>query len=180
MYDGKQIWVTSHLDNAASDKEGVGRVRWVHGRNAVGTANGYRWVYNNTGVAMVAGRAYFHGTLLPGLTTGDTPTTLLEEVVTLGQSGKGTVINLMAGIATSAVPIANWGWVQIYGYNAAVGVEGTTDVALGDNLKGVSGQTYVVKDTAAGTAPTNWRGLIALLAQAADSVVATPCFINCV
>lgn len=180
MFDGKQVWVTAPTDYSTTDKEGAGRVRWVYTTGSTGGPKGFRWVYNNTGVAMVAGRAYFHGTLLPALTTGDHPTTLFEEVVTLGQSGKGSLIGLIAGIAMSAVPIANYGWVQIYGYNSAVGVEGTTDVALGDSLKGVSGQTYLVQDAASGTAPTNGRHLIALLAQAANSVVATPCFINCV
>lgn len=136
--------------------------------------NMYKWVKNSTGGALVANRAYCYGTLL--LTTGYRSG---WEVFTLGQTGKGTAINMFAGISMSAAPDGYFCWIQVSGYCATLPIEGTTDVAATDNLKMVSGQTYLVKDVAAGTAPTNRFGARALVAQAADSVVATPGFIDC-
>jgi hypothetical protein len=136
--------------------------------------NIYKWVKNSTGGALVANRAYCYGTLL--LTTGYRSG---WEIFTLGQSGKGTVINLMAGLAMSAAPADYFCWIQVAGYNANGPVEGTSAVAASDNLKMVSGQTYLVKDVAAGTAPTNRYGARAVVAQAAASVVATPIFLDC-
>lgn len=162
----KTLWSTPDVDQyRATDTEGVGRLR------AKDVAKAYRWVKNSTGVAMVAGRFYYHGT---GNTLG-----LNAEVFTFGQSTKGTAANLLAGIAMSAIPIGQYGWVQCYGVYSGAGVEGTAAVAATDHLKGVSGQTYVIKDVASGTAPTIGVRVIALAAQAAAAVAATDVFINC-
>lgn len=163
----KLVWATTDVTQyRATDVEGVGRLRSVENKT-------FRWVKNSTGVAMVAGRLYYHGT---GNTLG-----YVAEVFTFGQSTKGTAINTMAGIAAAAIPIGQYGWVQCYGVYSGAGVEGTTDVAATDLLKGVSGQTYMVLNGAAGaTNLANIGGkIIALAAQAADAVAATDVFINC-
>lgn len=163
--DDKVNWVTQTLDLFSTrDLEGVGRVRF-------NSLKGYRWVKNTTGAALVAGRSYYHGT---GNTLG-----LHAEVFTLGQATKGTAINLPAGVAVAAVPDGSYGWVQCYGVVAGAGVEGTAAVAAADHLKGVAGQTYLVKDVAAGTAPTTGTRIIALAAQGGAGVAATNIFLNC-
>jgi hypothetical protein len=160
----KVCWVTvDPTVTKATDIEGVGRLRWYQNQC-------YRWVKNSTGGALTAGRAYYFGT---ANTLG-----LFAEIFTFGQSTKGTAINLLAGIAMSAVNAGEYGWVLVYGVYATAGVEGTAAVAATDHLKGVSGQTYLVKDVAAGTAPTTSQRVIALAAQGSAGVAATSIFIN--
>lgn len=165
--NSKVVYDVKLDDYRATDVEGVGLMR------SEPDGKIYRWVRNSTGGALTANRIYCHGVTNTSGYQWD------QEIFTLGQSSKGTSINMMAGAAMAAVPDAYFGWVQVYGRVVSGPVEGTTDVAAGDNLKMVSGQTYLVKDVAAGTAPTNKRTAIALAAQAADSVVATNVFVNC-
>jgi hypothetical protein len=169
MPAGKTLSINMLTNFTLEETEGaVGHVR----EDEYG--NMYKWVKNSTGGALVANRAYCYGTL--ALTTGYRSG---MEIFTLGQANKGTAINLMAGLAMSAAPDGYFCWIQVQGYNANGPVEGTTDAAAGSNLKMVSGQTYLVLDTAPGTAPTNRFGARSLVAQTADSVVATPIFIDC-
>lgn len=96
----------------------------------------YRFVKNVTAADLVVGDVIYHGT--------NDPT--LSEVYKLGQSAKGTFDQLMAGVAVSAIPSTYYGWIQIFGYNAAVNTLGATLQAGGDVLVGVSGQLYVTKE----------------------------------
>lgn len=65
-------------------------------------------------------------------------------------------LNLMAGVCVGALPattggVTGYGWIQVRGYNATVNVEGTTDIVIGDSLKGSNGAVYAIHDQAAGT-----------------------------
>lgn len=123
-----------------ADKEGVGSGR------AVGNKT-YRWMKNQTTAATVSGGCY----------TGGTANTLgfFAEAFTFGQSTKGTSVNGPIFVAAAVIAAADYGWFQVGGEVAAQvgGVTGSNVVAF-DNLKPVSGQTYLTLDTAAGTAPT--------------------------
>ncbi len=156
-------------DTWSTNREGrtTGDIRWVNNK-------GYRWVRNDTTVALVNGRAYYFGTA-----------SVTDEfgfgIFTFGQATKGTAINLLAGIAVSAIPIGYYGWLQCYGEKSDVGVEGTVAVAAAASLKGVSGQTYLILDTATGVAPAaGKRTVTALAAQGSAGVTATRCFIDCI
>jgi hypothetical protein len=181
----KTIFATQIGDFKSTDVEGVGNLRWERQNSNDPLAQGqglkcYLWVYNGTTTTLTPGQAMYHGTAAFNLTTGINPTNFLEEIFTFGQASKGTAINLLAGIAVSACPAGQYCWIQVWGYNSLVSVEGTAAVAATDNLKGVSGQTYLVKDTAAGTAPTvGRRTVIALAAKAGAGIAATAAFIQC-
>lgn len=163
--NSKQSWFTNITDNYNFDKEGAGLLRIV-GKNI------YRWVYNNTGAACVVGRAYFHGTAgfqfltgnSPSVTSFGTQSQFEEEIFTFGQSGKGTAVNTLAGIAMSTIPSQSFGWVQCYGFTTQLVVNTGTAIVVGDSLIGVTGQTYMAHDVAAATAPTSQRNAIALAA----------------
>jgi hypothetical protein len=167
MPAGKVLSINQLTNYSATDTENIGHIREDEYGNV------YKWVKNLTGGALVQNRIYTFGTVVT--TTGYRPG---WEVYTLGQSSKGTAINMGMAMAMSAAPADYFCWVQVQGYNANGPVEGTTDVAATDNLKMVSGQTYLVKDVAAGTAPTDRCGARALAAQAANSVVATPIWLD--
>lgn len=160
----KQIFVSAVADNHTTDKEGVGRYRWIGNKC-------YLYVYNGTGAAMVVGRPYFHGTSALVLTGS----THLEEVFTLGQAGKGTSPDSLAGIAMSAIPIANYGWIQVYGYNAAL-------LALAP-AAAAEVQTITITGTpTGGTFNIGYRGMssgtVAFNASAANVVTALVAMLN--
>lgn len=145
----------------ATNKEGrIGDIRWLNNK-------AYRFVQNQSGVAFVAGRVYYGG-------AASAQDALNGIAYSFGQAAKSTGINLALGLAMNACPDQSYAWLQCYGENASAGVEGTAAVAITDSLKGVSGQTYLVKDVAAGVAPiAGTRTAIALAAQGAGGVVAT-------
>jgi hypothetical protein len=160
----KQVWrTTDPTVFKSSDVEGVGLLRVYQSKI-------YRWAKNNTGGALTAGRVYYGG-------LGNTAP-FLTEAYTFGQASKGTAANLILGIAMAAVPDQSYGWFLCSGIYSGAGVEGTAAVAASDNLKGVTGQTYLVKDVAAGTAPTLGVKIIALAAQGSAGVTATDVYID--
>jgi hypothetical protein len=164
----KQLFSVKLTDYRDTDAETVGTLRFESDGKV------YRWVRNSTGGALTPNRIYYFGTTNTAGYKAD------QEVFTLGQAGKGTGINLMAGAAMSAIPDGQFGWLQCQGVLDDGPVEGTVAVAATDNLKGVNAQTYLVKDTAAGTAPTNRKGAIALAAQGGGAGVAdTAVYLNC-
>lgn len=153
-------------ETRVTDKEGAGILRWVGNKC-------YRWVLNSTTTTLTIGGAYYWGTAFTSVNG------LFGEIFTFGQAAKGTSENLLAGIAVSAIPAGQYGWIQVYGENAATLVEGTVAVAATDNLKGVTGQLYLIKSTATAVAPGNKNTAIALAAKGTAGAVATNCFIQC-
>lgn len=156
----KVNWIGLVTDSHTTDKEGAGNVRTGFDGNV------YRYVKNSTGADAAVGDAAFYGT---ANTLG-----FLNEVFQLGQSAKGTLATSLAGIWAGAVASGSYGWIQIRGYCASVNIIGTTDVVVGDSLKGTTGQSYLIHDTAAGTAPTIGSHVVALAGLTTD---ATPTLI---
>lgn len=94
--------------------------------------NAYRFVQNLTGSTWAAGD-YLSGA------TNDLTRGLAYQ---LGAAGT-TLANTM-GVALSAVPSLQYGWLQISGLVPVVNVEGTTDIAVGAPLIPSSGHNYGV------------------------------------
>lgn len=160
----KQVFTSAVTDVHTVDKEGVGTHRWVR------DANGwkcYLYVKNSDTVSTVVGNVYAHGMSGFTITTGSNPSTFLEEIFKAGQAGKSALIAQMAGVAVSVIPTLNFGWIQCYGYCPTIIDEGTVAVVIGDTLKMVTAQYYVVHDTAPGTGPT--VGNRHILAYTADA-----------
>jgi hypothetical protein len=162
----KVIYQTQVTEYKATDVEGVGRLRTVADKI-------YKWVKNEAGEACVAGRVYFYGTA----------TVACTSIYKMNQTDKGTNLALMAGVAMSAIPDGQYGWIQVYGANQSVAgyASGGTAIAVGMDLIGVNDQTYVVAGSASGTAPAYARGITAMEALASSVTVATALdsFIRC-
>jgi hypothetical protein len=166
----KMSWKTYVTDTKLTDVEMCATVnsqrhlRWIGDKC-------YRWVQNVSGGALVLGDVVFFGT--NDLT--------FAEAYQLGLSGKGTLGSLMGGVVTSTDGIASgsYGWIQIYGYNATINTLGHASSAIGDAMIGVSGQNYVTRSTAVGTAPVNGRHIIATVAWTTTSAAIKSGFINC-
>lgn len=165
----KVAWETQITETRSTDVEqncqtgGQRHHRWT------GTKI-YKWIKNASGGALAAGDVIFWG-------TNDVTK---SEVYKIGQSTKGTDLSMMAGVVTStAIASGEFGWIQVQGYNASINQESTTDIVLGDFLKGVSGQLYVVKSVASGTAPTFQNGIVAWAAKTADSAGLSSGVIKC-
>lgn len=133
-----------------------------------GSGKEYMFVENVDTVAREAGDVTYHS-----LANG-----VEYEVDQLG--GANTGINLMAGVCMGAIPASGGrGWIQTYGYNDTVLIESTTDVAIGDSLKGSSGKDYVIQDQAIGTEASYARHIVALAAATANSAATAAGFILC-
>lgn len=88
-------------------------------------------------------------------------------------------LNFMKGVVDAAIANGEWGYVQTEGYRSAVSVNSTTDIAVGDSLKGVDGQTYAVKDAARGTDSTYRRHIVALAARTDNDTGTIAGMIHC-
>lgn len=162
----KQLWDT-FIDQAyTSDKEnGDTSIRWINGK-------AYRWVKNATGVATVIGDVLFWGTT-------DAAGLARTEVYQFGQSSKGTSAPLMAGVCLSAIAIAGWGWIQVYGICGAVNTLGHASGAISTSLKGVSGQSYVTFDVAVTAAPTFMNHILSNETWTTTSAAVKLGFVRC-
>jgi hypothetical protein len=137
-------------DIRLTDVEGIGIIRWVGNKR-------YRWILNSTTTTLTVGGNYTFG----AVSTGG----FFTEIYTFGQSSKETTINGPIVTAVSAIPSAQYGWVQEGGEVAAqIGGAAGSNVAQFGNLLGVSGQIYLTLDTATGTAPKSSFGAVALAA----------------
>jgi hypothetical protein len=125
----------------------------------------YQFVLNSHSADQVAGYVGFRD-LSGGLRTS------VKKCAT-------AVLDVMAGVWMSAVPAAGYGWIQTLGVYASVLVESTTDIVIGDSLKGVDAQFYVVKDQAIGTAPSYVNHIRALAARTSNDSGALSCLIYC-
>lgn len=89
------------------------------------------------------------------------------------------ILNHLAGVATGAIPISGFGWIQIFGKCAAVRVIGSgTAILLADSLKAVNASSLLIKDAANGTESAFSNRIIAGAATtSADTTIAG--FISC-
>jgi hypothetical protein len=113
-----------------------------------GKSTKYKFVKNNHGSALVVGDVVQY----------DLSSDVVYEVKQPVTAG----LHILAGVAMGAIPASGYGWIQIKGQNSSINMEGTTDIAAGDSLKGSNAQSYLVKDQSAGTAPTHANFVIAL------------------
>lgn len=88
-------------------------------------------------------------------------------------------LNMLAGVAVGAIPASGYGWIQIEGDNDTILMEGTSAIAIGDSLKGVNAQLYLVKDAATGTEATYARHVIAREAYNTGSAATKKGTIRC-
>lgn len=99
-----------------------------------------------------------------------------ESVVKQTTTG---ALDSLAGVWLGAAPASGYGWIQIKGFNAAINALGNVAIVIGDSLKGVNAQAYVVHDTAQGTAATYYNNIRALSAYAVNAPALITGSINC-
>jgi len=130
-------------------------------------------------LSLIDGKAYRFGKWLDGtaLTVGDAAyrdyTNGIDTWEFNEEGETGTGLDTFGGIALGAGAQNNWVWFQQFGEHTAANVEGTTDIAIGDSLKGVAAQRYLVQDVAIGTTPSYHNYARALAAYATNSASAT-------
>lgn len=155
-------------DIETSDVEGVGSLRWKDGKC-------YRWVKNIEGSAsLTVGHGVCHD-----LTLAEA---MLESVL-IPATGD---LSFLGGVAVSAVPKSQFGWIQCLGMNVQVSVTNTTNVTVvaGDNVKAVAAQGYLERDSAYTTLPTYIRHIrileeLATVTSTECAAAATKCYIDC-
>jgi len=111
----KQLFITELTDFSKKDLEGVGSVR------ETADGNVYRWVKNADGSDLVAGQSVGYE-----LTSVDH-----YKSVNLTQSGA-----YLAGVAMSAIPTGQYGWIQVSGLNSLVSGATAGTRLVGDGLGG--------------------------------------------
>lgn len=147
-----------------TDVEGVGTMRYEEDKV-------YRWVQNDFGTDLIVGDVVFH-------TFSDTTT--MDQNVSECLTAN---LAIMAGVAVSAIPTTEYGWIQVFGYNPTIAVnayQALGPILVGDFLKGVNSEQYAVVD--ATTQPAYGRHIIAITAVASNTpTIATTIdgFIEC-
>ena len=146
------------------DLENVGTLRWIDDKI-------YRWVQNRNDAALAVNDVVFH-TFSDG-----------EDSLKYVRDGATADLAYMAGIvASTSIAIGTsgnsyadggYGWIQIYGYNAAAKVLPDTNStpAAGATLFGLDGTLYVdgENDIAMNTPPNHSRTLLLLEAVTMDT-----------
>lgn len=172
----KQIWETNLTDAYyRANLEAVAQIRFSEDGSV------YRWICNKAGETIYPGYVVFYGT--------STGADMLDQVFQMNQTGKGTSLALMAGVAMATLSNYDasdstkrcYGWIQIHGYHGAVYMDAdTTAIAVGTNCIGANGSFAAKEGTAAGTAPTYPRRIVALEALATTAGTAyKKAFIHC-
>ena len=151
----KKLWKHAVTATSATDDEMVGALR-IDGEYI------YRWIMNESGDAFVAGGACFHT-----FSNGADAHTLCTDGVTAD-------LGFFAGIAMSAIPDDEFGFIMVHGYYAAVLVTTAGGaITAGDPLIGVNGSDDMIGGTTMGTAPIYSRTAIAMEAMATTSTATT-------
>ena len=88
-------------------------------------------------------------------------------------------LNLLAGVWMGAPATLGYGFIQKIGTNSSILTDGGTDTVLGDSLKGVDAQFYVVKDQAVGTEATYVNTIICLQAFTDTPAALKKGYIHC-
>lgn len=140
----------------------LGEIRFARRGNAK-----YKFVKNLKATALAVGDVVFFD-WVNGKST---------EVNKLGTGSTG--IGSMAGVAMGVIPASGFGWIQIRGDNDSVLLEGTAAIAVGDRLKGVSGQSYAVKDAAYTATASYPNYLVGREAYAVASAALKKAYIAC-
>ena len=157
----KNVFSLNLTDYSASDVGGdLGRIRQEG-------AKFYKLVKNNTASAFVVGDVTFINS------------PALDSTQASAIACTTALLGCMAGVAISAIPAAQYGWILIEGYYATVHIEGTTDIVIYDWLIGSNGQVYAVKGQTLGTAPAYRKGIIALLGYTTNGESTVAGYVHC-
>lgn len=138
------------FDEADVQAPQLGQLQWDGKTEKV-----YKFVKNGAGAALVAGYNVTYD-FSGGLRT------------TVKKPATGD-LHLYAGVALSAIPDTQYGWIQIEGLSDTVLVDGTTDVAAYESLKPTNGQWHLIKDGAVDVGPAYANFAIAQAARTANS-----------
>lgn len=111
--------------------------------------NKYRYVYNNSGAILSPGYAVVRD-------YDASAETVAADTFPHFKVKKPATASLcdLAGIVVQTIAVAGSGMILVQGGYDFVLEEGTVAIAIGDGLKGVDAQWYLVHDTAPGTEPT--------------------------
>ena len=135
MDNGRVLFRTNSItETSTSDLEGVGVLRWVDDKC-------YRWVLNGeSSTALTVGQTCYHD-----------PADADEQEENVYLLGTGTTVaSMMAGVVqATSLAAGSYGWILVLGNYGSVSMyaNGVTAIAVGDYLKGSSGQGYVVHDS---------------------------------
>lgn len=152
----KELYLTALTDTKTTDVEGVGVLRQEGDKF-------YRWVYNADASALVAGQ--------PVCYTLSNNETLHEAVDTPATAN----LAFLAGLAISAIPTLNYGWVLIEGwYESAYAVNSVSDavISAGDILAPTNGASALAHHKAAAAVSANAYFGYAVAAESRASGVA--------
>lgn len=168
----KMIFATPSItDFKSTDVEGIGNRRTIEGKI-------YRWVKN--------------GDSSGAWTVGQSVLAKPADAASYGKIGytalaaTTTPLSCLMGVAVSAVPYGQYGWVLQLGYYTSVSCyryTQTTTAAIGDYYKAVVSQEYFDKDVIVGTAPTISKGIIILEALATHTTAGAypiKAFVQCI
>lgn len=146
----KILFQTELTDTDSSDLESVGVLREDEKGNI------YRWVKNGESTALAAGQTVMYD-------AGNAGSSLYESVVDDATAASEDVA-LFAGIAMSAIPSEEYGWILVDGYysSALCDEPGTTAIAIGDILVPSASNNYLDYAVGIGTAPTYVNHCVAL------------------
>jgi len=165
----KLLFETALTDNSDTDIETVGTLRYEPDGKL------YKWVENiSASVALAAGQPVFYDQSLHA-----TPAAMFQGVLQVATSAD---LSLFAGIAMSAIPYGEYGWIQVAGVSiTALWLNScSNDIPVGASLLLVSGAGALSwqADTAImGSAPA-----IALVSVASGESVAAAraTMLNCI
>ncbi len=172
----KQIFRTRTVtQSSSSDLEGVGTLRWIG-------PSLFRWVRNYHTSALSTSNVVFHK-------DGDAAN--FVERVYDGLTGD---LGFMAGVVVSTNDLSadstgsagdgGFGWIQVYGYNAAIHMFASVKaanfvIAAGDELLGTNGGTALIRAISAPSWGRHILALEALTTAKTSGGQAKKGFINC-
>lgn len=170
----KILFQTALTDYNSSDVEGVGNLRYSSDGKV------YRWVKNDGATAttndLVAGQPVCHS----DASSADTRHQSVIDTVSAGDE------EMLAGVAMSAIPALNYGWIQVKGicitasvYESSVATQALT---IGDSLKVIAGEESFEFGAAGGGLPKNlpavaWEDYAST--TAAQTSAAATVMLNC-
>ena len=126
----KSLFVTQTSETRSTDVEGVGSLRWEGSKL-------YRWVQNSTGEALVVGALVCYDPANAGA---------YHEKV---EKPATAYIYNLAGVAMSAMPSDEYGWILIFGQTDAVQVWATNvNYGVGHTMKAKNGVFYAIETSA--------------------------------
>ena len=164
----KTVWRTGSVTEiATTDKEGIGNLRW-DGRNL------YRWVKNVQGSAITVGESVCY------ILSDDAHLVDADDVeAKVLQPTTGNLHRLAGIVVAASVADDEFCWILVQGYHGAICVEGTTDISVGDDLKGETATNYLVKGAGVGVAATYRNHVVALEAFATNAEGTIKGIVNC-